>query len=326
MSVQHRQKFISLTRLYFRSNNGFAAFFSVAAAVCHLTFGLQSIGPDISNYQAFQADKLEGHLAVQIYTETAQFLSLGWLLDIEQLVILQFLILSLFISCTVRKPIGPLLAFWCMFFATYEGSLLFGNVLRQGLALTMLMMSLPFALQGKALTVSLVLILLASIIHPGSLIVGAWFFILRHASWLFRIHRLTLSLIACVMVSYLFMSHPYIQLRISLLAERDWREDWTGYAFCAMLFFLISLVSVSQGPSTMRRLALVCGLVILLFFFGEFGQRIIVAISFVSAFLYLLDSRFDLRCRRTVYFCLWVVSGAVGLIFSNNYFLGFEGL
>jgi hypothetical protein len=289
-------------------------------ALCLVVVGLRSSGPDLVNYQAFEVGDLSGHFAVQLHTRILSFLGVGTLYGTEYVVTVIYFLLSVKICRHAHAPLLSILLFTLVFLFSYESVSMYGNILRQGFSVFLVLMIYPMGNIKEISFLRLFMLLFSGLIHPSALVALFWIFILdSRVSMPFSILKSRVNWFAfAALLMFAFFFKDYVLSRLQLLNHRDLISDFMGYAYSLFLFICSLILIKLSGRS--YRWALSWFLIFFLstIAFGEFGQRVLMGLSFVSIFYILSYNR--LSPLSITIILMSVSTSSLVMFLKNSYF------
>ena len=252
--------------------------------------GLKSSGPDLLNYQAYQAGELTGHIAIQIYIFITQLFGVGQLYGIESFLIIVYALLSSKLNMNARNGVLTTAVFTLFFLLSYESASLYGNILRQGFATFLVLFLYPLDRSEKFGVFQIFGLGLCMLIHLSALPLIFWLSIMERR-FVKKISKKIYMIAALLFFVVLYIGFDFLIARFYVLGNnRDLMVDFSGYFYAAFSFFLSMILVKVPGR---RRIYLFKWFLVVIFataIFGEFGQRVLIGLSFVTVF-YILQKQ-----------------------------------
>lgn len=245
-----------------------------------LVIRMDSIGPDINNYMnRFNPD-------LNFLTRYVFSLLIRWSRPLLDANLISMFFVSLLAFNFKLKNLHDIMVTYLLlmlfFFLSYFSNVLFGNILRQGLASVLLLL----ALNCSSRLINIITLILSSTIHLVSLPAYAMYN-LAHYSYKEKL-KVKYILFSTLMLAAVF---TFYFDRISRLLDRNFIEDSSGFVFIFLLL-LIRLALVKNYLITNNNIqnAFTTFGIFLLVFFGEYGQRVLISLIFILDFSKLKSS------------------------------------
>ena len=245
-----------------------------------LVIRMEAIGPDIKNYMnSFNPDF--NFLARYVFA-----LLISWSRSLLDANLISMFFVSLLAFNFKLKNLHDIMVTYLLlmlfFFLSYFSSVLFGNIIRQGLASVLLVL----ALNCSSRLINMITLIFSTTIHLVSLPAFAMYN-LAHYSYKEQLkvkYILFLTLMLAMVFTFYFD-------RISRLLGRNFIEDSKSFLF-VFLLLLIRLALFKNYLITNNKIQnsfTTCGL-FLLVFFGAYGQRVLISLIFILDFSKLKSS------------------------------------
>ena len=311
--------------LSFQRNNAVGWIFTVFLAALLALVGFHSTGPDLANYQAFESGELNGHFSVQLHINALRLLGLTRFFGIESVVIAIYFLLALRVLICAGGSLIKLLLFTLVFFFSYESISLFGNILRQGFSVFILCMLYPWKSKSKISGFRKLALTFTVLIHPSALfnLLGILILSRRLELSIFKIDKKSLFLVLALLIIILSIFGGYFFSRLQVVLNRDVQDDLLGYCYALFLFGMSFLLIRLSGINPAKNYHWLLAVLLVTMFFGEFGQRLLIGLSFSLTYFVLVAG----AIRPPVCWLLLVAIGSsiVIKVFQGNYFFGVLG-
>lgn len=283
--------------------------------------GLNSNGPDLPNYQAHVAGDVVGHMAVRVHTYILRLFGVGNLYSVESFLVIVYSLLGAKICINSRYSLLSITLFTIFFLFSYESVSLYGNILRQGTASFLVLLVYPFNKDEGISVIRSFVLFLACFIHLSALPLIVWLLVLSDRLTIkikfFPSKHFLVSL--AILVTALYLASDYFVSRLEVLVHnREFFTDIWGYLYAFFCFFLSLVLVQFSGKS--HKWTVICLFLIFLctVMFGEFGQRVLISLSFGSLVYVLGSRRVGFQMVLLIFFSI-IISSSV-MFYKNSYF------
>lgn len=311
--------------LSFQRNNAVGWVFTVFLTALLALVGFHSTGPDLANYQAFESGELNGHFSVQLYINALRLFGLTRFFGVESVVIAIYFLLALRLLICASGSLIRLLLFTLVFFLSYESIALFGNVLRQGFSVFIFCMLYPWKSKSKISGFRKLILTFLVLIHPSALfnLLGILILSRRLELSIFKVDKKSLFLVVTLLIITLSIFGDYLFSRLQVVLNRDFQNDLLGYCYALFLFCVSFLLTRLSGINPTKNYQWLLVVLLVTVFFGEFGQRLLIGLSFSITYFVLVSGA--IRPPVCWLLLMAIASSMAIIVFQGNYFFGVLG-